>query len=273
VRLRCPGGCSLDEPIYVDQPLRVENDGFQACNRVPGCVGNVVIGDYRMTPHSGASNEAHFALQGGNPVPESLDLIGPLVLAVGFEHVRLRTSLSAVMLRPAHPCRPASGGIAHTGRYLINLSLVVLPNLLAVLFEDHEGLPEIGLRPVLHEEVFEVLLRHEARGVLDLRPRCWARVAGRRSPASATRWSSSKAVSRRSRLCDDRIRQVLRCGRVGGLSQRHLPSSAGAGFLVPAARQPAAVGGSGLRSSDRPAPEGVAARRLRWRVHRQGRAA
>ena len=28
-------------------------------------------------------------------------------------------------------------------------------------------------------------------------------------PASATRWSSSKAVSTRSRLCDDRIYQVL----------------------------------------------------------------
>ena len=41
------------------------------------------------------------------------------------------------------------------------------------------------------------------------RPRWWASVAGRRSPASATRRSSSKAVSSRSRLCDDRINQVL----------------------------------------------------------------
>jgi hypothetical protein len=38
-----------------------------------------------------------------------------------------------------------------------------------------------------------------------------ARVAGSTSPASATRRSSSKAVSRRSRLCDDRIYQVLLC--------------------------------------------------------------
>src|ERR1035437_8134794 len=44
-----------------------------------------------------------------------------------------------------------------------------------------------------------------------LTPSCWARVAGRSRPASATSCAPSNATSSRSRLWEDRIQQVLLC--------------------------------------------------------------
>jgi len=54
-------------------------------------------------------------------------------------------------------------------------------------------------------------------------------VAGRRSPASATERSSSKAVSSRSRLCEDRIYQVLLLLARWAIST---PSSSSEGHLI-----------------------------------------
>src|SRR5665647_833449 len=68
------------------------------------------------------------------------------------------------------------------------------------------------------------------------RPRCWTKVAGRRSPASATRRSSSKEVAIRSRLWEDRIRQVLLCSGSMGFSQGHHPRSEGHLFCCPGSR-------------------------------------
>ena len=61
------------------------------------------------------------------------------------------------------------------------------------------------------------------------------RIPFRGGLSSATRRSSSEAVSRRSRLCDDRLRHVLRCDGVDGLLQRHLPCSGApdSSFLQP----------------------------------------
>ena len=58
-------------------------------------------------------------------------------------------------------------------------------------------------------------------------PRCPARVAGRRRPASATKWSSSKAVSSRSRLFNDRICPVLHCDGLDGLLNATFPVQRG----------------------------------------------
>ena len=85
---------------------------------------------------------------------------------------------------------------------------------------------------------------------ISFRPRWAARVAGRRSPASATRRSSSNAVSSRSRLCEDRINQVLLFVGRWVVFNAHLPSSDGHLIRRFRASQPRPIGGSGI--SNRP---------------------
>ncbi len=65
--------------------------------------------------------------------------------------------------------------------------------------QRHRLVPDVGCTHSVQRDPVTEQLTHL---------RCWARVAGSTSPASATAWSSSKVTSKRSRVWQDRIEKV-----------------------------------------------------------------